>query len=75
MMFPEITIKELAENIESDDFCRRYGNPVMFKTETGYKVVVSFELYERLYGKVNLSEEKTMEMDTFVKGLSQSENV
>lgn len=65
-MIPEISIKELADNIESEEFCRHFGNPVKVKCGERYVVLLSFELYERLFGKVDLTKEKTIEMDEFV---------
>ena len=61
----EITMDELFENLDSDDFCRRYGNPVKVRTQNGYVAVMAFELFERLFGKVDLSKENTVEMDEF----------
>lgn len=62
----EITMDELFENLDSDDFCRRYGNPVKVRVQNGYVAVMAFELFERLYGKVDLSKENTIEMDEFL---------
>ena len=62
----EITMDELFENLDSDDFCRRYGNPVKVRVQNGYVAVMAFELFERLFGKVDLSKENTIEMDEFL---------
>ena len=40
----EVTPAELMGNLDSDDFCRRFGNPVKVRTENGYIVVSSNEL-------------------------------
>lgn len=52
-------------------FFRRFGNPVKFDDEK--LVLMSFELYERLFGKVDLSKEQTLELEDFVKILKESE--
>lgn len=62
----EITMNELFENLDSDDFCRKYGNPVKVRTQNGYVAVMAFELFERLFGKVDLTKENTIEMDEFL---------
>ena len=67
----EITPEELMGNL---DFCRRFGNPVKVRTENGYIVVMAFELYERLFGKVDLSKEQTIEMDDFLGKSKETEN-
>ena len=46
----EITEQEFIDNLDSDDFFRRYGNPVKFNADGRYLVAMSFELYERLFG-------------------------
>lgn len=71
-MIPEISIKELADNIESEDFSRRFGNPVKVKCRERYVVLLSFELYERLFGKVDPAKEKTIEMEDFVADLKKT---
>ena len=69
----EITPEELMGNLDSDDFCRRFGNPVKVRTENGYIVVMAFELYERLFGKVDLSKEHTIEIDEFLRKSKETE--
>ena len=46
--------QEFIDNLDSDDFFRRYGNPVKFNADGRYLVAMSFELYERLFGKLDL---------------------
>jgi len=65
-MIPEISIQELADNIEFEDFSRNFGNPVKVKCGGRCVVLMSFGLYERLFGKVDLTRENTIEMDEFV---------
>jgi len=50
----EITEQEFVDNLDSEDFFRQYGNPVKFNTDGRYLVAMSFELYERLFGKLKL---------------------
>ena len=45
-----------------------------FLTENGYIVVMAFELYERLFGKVDLSKEQAIEMDDFLGKSKETEN-
>ena len=68
MMIPEIFPSEMIDNILSDEFFKRFGNPVKMKTDDGYIVLLSFELYERLFGKVDLTKENTVEIDDFAAG-------
>ena len=70
----EITPEELMENLDSDDFCRKFGNPVKVRTENGYMVVMAFELYERLFGKGDLSKEHTIEMNEFLGKSKETES-
>ena len=68
-MIPEISIQELADNIEFEDFSRNFGNPVKVKCGERCVVLMSFELYEHLFGKVDLTRENTIEMDEFVEDI------
>lgn len=68
MMIPEISPSVMIDNILSDEFFKRFGNPVKMKTDDGYIVLLSFELYERLFGKVDLTKENTVEIDDFAAG-------
>ena len=52
-------------------FFKRFGNPVKFEDEK--LVLMSFEVYERLFGRVDLSKEHTLEVEDFVKMLKESE--
>ena len=46
---PEITVSELKEHIDEEDFPLRYGNPVIINSDNGQKLVcLSWKLYERL---------------------------
>lgn len=46
---PEITVLELKEHIDEDDFPLRYGNPVVINGDNGKNLVcLSWKLYERL---------------------------
>ena len=52
---PVISAEAFAEHIEEEDFFLRYGNPVCTSTENGHEYLcIAIELYERLYGKVEL---------------------
>ena len=66
MLYPEISSRELKEKLDSDDFYKVYGNPVKCKIFDKDKIFMSFNLYERLFGKVDLDKEKTIEMDDFI---------
>ena len=52
----------LIEKLESDDFYKLFGNPVKCKIFGTDRILMSFDLYERLFGKVNLDKENTIEM-------------
>ena len=67
----EISIEELADNIESEDFFREFGNPVKVGCGERCMAILSFELYERLFGEVDLSKERPIEMDDFVADLKK----
>ena len=67
MLYPEISSGELIEKFDSDDFYKVYGNPVKCKIFDKDKIFMSFDLYERLFGKVDLDKENTIEMDDFMK--------
>ena len=54
VLMVEITEQEFIDNLDSDDFFRRYGNPVKFNADGRYLVAMSFELYERLFRKLDL---------------------
>ena len=42
----------LIEKLESDDFYKLFGNPVKCKIFGTDRILMSFDLYERLFGKV-----------------------
>ena len=69
VLYPEISSIELIEKLESDDFYKLYGNPVKCKIFDTDRILMSFDLYERLFGKVNLDKENTIEMDDFIRAL------
>ena len=69
MLYPEISSSELIEKLESDDFYKLYGNPVKCKIFDKDKIFMSFDLYERLFGEVNIDKEQTIEMDDFIRAL------
>ena len=69
MLYPEISSRELIEKFDSDDFYKVYGNPVKCKIFDTDRIFMSSELYERLFGKVDLDKENTIEMDDFIRML------
>lgn len=58
----EITEQEFIDNIDSDDFCARFGNPVQIRTASGCFVCISFALYGRLFGEQELNEDNSIEL-------------
>lgn len=47
--FPVLTEDEFVENIDKDDFFRRFGNPAVIQTKSGERcIVLSAELYDRM---------------------------
>ena len=68
-MFPEISINELIAKLETEDFYKEYGNPVRCKIFDTDKILLSFDLYERLFGKVDIDQENTIEMDDLIRAL------
>ena len=69
MLYPEISSRELIEKFDSDDFYKVYGNPVKCKIFDTDRILMSSDLYERLFGKVDLDKENTIEMDDFIRAL------
>ncbi|WP_027437114.1 hypothetical protein [Lachnospira multipara] len=69
MFYPEISSRELIEKFDSDDFYKVYGNPVKCKIFDTDRILMSSDLYERLFGKVDLDKENTIEMDDFIRAL------
>lgn len=48
-VLPALTEDEFVENIESENFFRRFGNPAMIRTKAGESIIVlSVELYDRM---------------------------
>ena len=49
MDLPVLSEDEFVENIDKDDFFRRFGNPAMIHTKMGERcIVLSAELYDRM---------------------------
>lgn len=49
MCLPTLTEDEFVENIESEKFFRRFGNPAIIRTKSGKSIIVlSAELYDRM---------------------------
>lgn len=49
LYMPEISEEEFVANIDRDDFCRRYGNPVRIREKNGESLVcMAVEYYERM---------------------------
>ncbi len=49
MYLPTLTEDEFVENIESENFFRRFGNPAIIRTKAGEScIVLSAELYNRM---------------------------
>jgi hypothetical protein len=69
MIYPEISINELIAKLDSEDFYKEYGNPVRCKIFDTDKILLSFDLYERLFGKVDIDKESAIEMDDFIRAL------
>ena len=72
MLYPEISSRELIEKLDSDDFYKVYGNPVKCKIFDTDRILMSSDLYERLFGKVDLDKENTIEMDEFKAWVEES---
>ena len=61
MYLPNMTQKEFVEHIEDEDFFRKYGNPVIIRTESGDDcVAMSAQLYDRIAEKCGLPETKEL---------------
>ena len=46
---PVLTEDEFVENIDKDDFFRKFGNPAVIQTKSGERcIVLSVELYDRM---------------------------
>lgn len=46
---PMLTEDEFVENIDKDDFFRKFGNPAVIHTNVGERcIVLSVELYDRM---------------------------
>lgn len=49
LFLPALMEDEFVENIDKDDFFRRFGNPVVIQTKSGERcIVLSAELYDRM---------------------------
>ena len=49
MFLPALTEDEFVENIEKDDFFRKFGNPAVIHAKSGERcIVLSVELYDRM---------------------------
>ena len=49
MSLPALSEDEFVENVDKDDFFRRFGNPAVINTKTGERcIVLSAELYDRM---------------------------
>ena len=49
MCLPTLTEDEFIENIESENFFRRFGNPAIIRTKSEESIIVlSAELYDRM---------------------------
>jgi len=49
---PTMTQEEFVEHIEDNDFFRKYGNPLIIRTESGDDcVAMSVQLYDRIAKK------------------------
>lgn len=49
MYLPELSEDEFVENIEKDDFFRKFGNPAVIYTNAGERcIVLSAELHDRM---------------------------
>ena len=49
MYLPALSEDEFVENIDKDDFFRRFGNPALIHTKMGERyIVLSAELYDRM---------------------------
>ncbi len=71
MIYPEININELIAKLDSADFYKEYGNPVRCKIFNTDRILLAFDLYERLFGEVDIDKEQTIEMDGCVpRGVS-----
>lgn len=48
-VLPRLTEDEFIENIESENFFRKFGNPAIIRTKAGESfIVLSAELYDRM---------------------------
>jgi hypothetical protein len=54
MAYPEININELIAKLDSADFYKEYGNSVRCKIFDTDKILLAFDLYERLFGEVDI---------------------
>ena len=49
LFLPALTEDEFVENIDKDDFFRKFGNPAVIQTKSGeHCIVLSTELYDRM---------------------------
>ena len=49
LFLPALTEDEFVENIDKDDFFRKFGNPAVIYTNAGERcIVLSTELYDRM---------------------------
>lgn len=60
-VLPTLTEDEFVENIESEKFFRRFGNPAIIRTKSGESIIVlSAELYDRIAELCDFPETKEL---------------
>lgn len=72
MIIPEVTIEELVNDLDKDIFFEKYGNPVRVEIYGKNYALLSIELHERLFGKTELTDKNTIEIDDFLKDLEEN---
>ena len=61
MYLPTLTEDEFIENIESENFFRKFGNPAIIRTKEGESfIVLSAELYDRMAELCDFPETKEL---------------
>ena len=72
LLLPELSVEELHEHIEDDDFPVKFGNPVIINCYNGKKLVcITLPLFERMLRQAG-QDDKADEINRIAEGKEQT---
>lgn len=72
LLLPELSVEELHEHIEDDDFPVKFGNPVIINCYNGKKLVcITLPLFERMLRQTG-QDDKADEINRIAEGKEQT---